>query len=40
MRPDKVQAVEAIKGHFAQGTSAVFLDFSGMTVAEVSALRS
>jgi large subunit ribosomal protein L10 len=40
MRPEKVEAVEAIKGHFARGTSAVFLDFSGMTVAEVSALRS
>ncbi len=40
MRPEKVEAVEAIKGHFAQGTAAVFLDFSGMTVAEVSALRS
>jgi large subunit ribosomal protein L10 len=40
MRPEKVQTVEAIKGHFAQGTAAVFLDFSGMTVAEVSALRS
>ncbi|MEY4551366.1 MAG: hypothetical protein RL685_7561 [Pseudomonadota bacterium] len=40
MRPEKVEAVEVIKGHFAQGTAAVFLDFSGMTVAEVSALRS
>lgn len=40
MRPEKVQAVEAIKGHFSKGTSAVFLDFSGMTVAEVSSLRS
>jgi large subunit ribosomal protein L10 len=40
MRPDKVQAVEAIKGHFERGTAAVFLDFSGMTVAEVSLLRS
>lgn len=40
MRPEKVQEVEAIKGHFARGTAAVFLDFSGMTVAEVSALRS
>lgn len=40
MRPEKVEAVEAIKGHFAKGTAAVFLDFSGMTVAEVSALRS
>jgi large subunit ribosomal protein L10 len=40
MRPEKVEAVEAIKGHFASGTAAVFLDFSGMTVAEVSALRT
>jgi large subunit ribosomal protein L10 len=40
MRAEKVQAVEAIKGHFDRGTSAVFLDFSGMTVAEVSRLRS
>jgi large subunit ribosomal protein L10 len=40
MRTDKVEAVEAIKGHFARGTAAVFLDFSGMTVAEVSQLRS
>jgi large subunit ribosomal protein L10 len=40
MRPEKVQAVEEIKGHFAKGTAAVFLDYSGMTVAEVSALRN
>jgi len=40
MRAEKVQAVEAIKDHFAKGTAAVFLDFSGMTVAEVSSLRS
>lgn len=40
MRPEKVEAVETIKGYFAAGTSAVFLDFAGMTVAEVSALRS
>ena len=40
MRADKVEAVETIKGYFAAGTSAVFLDFAGMTVAEVSALRS
>lgn len=40
MRPDKIQAVEEIKGHFAKGSAAVFLDYSGMTVAEVSALRS
>jgi large subunit ribosomal protein L10 len=40
MRPEKIQAVEEIKGHFAKGTAAVFLDYSGMTVAEVSSLRS
>jgi large subunit ribosomal protein L10 len=40
MRAEKLEAVEVIKGHFAQGTAAVFLDFSGMTVAEVSVLRS
>ena len=40
MRAEKLEAVEAIKGHFARGTAAVFLDFSGMTVAEVSQLRS
>ena len=40
MRPDKIQAVEEIKGHFAKGSAAVFLDYSGMTVAEVTALRS
>ena len=39
MRAEKIQAVEEIKGHFDQGTSAVFLDFSGMTVEEVSRLR-
>lgn len=40
MRPEKALAVEEIKGHFAKGTAAVFLDFSGMTVAEVSNLRN
>jgi large subunit ribosomal protein L10 len=40
MRPEKIQAVEEIKGHFEKGSAAVFLDYSGMTVAEVSALRS
>jgi large subunit ribosomal protein L10 len=40
MSPEKVQAVDEIKGHFARGTAAVFLDFSGMTVAEVSNLRN
>jgi large subunit ribosomal protein L10 len=40
MRADKIEAVAAIKGHFDRGSAAVFLDFSGMTVAEVSHLRS
>jgi large subunit ribosomal protein L10 len=40
MRPEKIQAVEDIKGHFDKGSAAVFLDYSGMTVAEVSNLRS
>lgn len=40
MRAEKVQAVEEIKGHFSRGSAAVFLDFSGMTVAEVSQLRN
>ena len=40
MRPEKIQAVEEIKGHFDKGSAAVFLDYSGMTVAEVSNLRS
>jgi large subunit ribosomal protein L10 len=40
MRPEKALAVEEIKGHFAKGSAAVFLDFSGMTVAEVSNLRN
>ncbi len=40
MRAEKQQAVDVIKGHFEASTAAVFLDFSGMTVAEVSQLRS
>jgi large subunit ribosomal protein L10 len=40
MRAEKIQAVSEIKGHFEQGSSAVFLDFSGMTVEEVSNLRN
>jgi large subunit ribosomal protein L10 len=40
MRAEKQQAVDVIKGHFQRGTAAVFLDFSGMTVAEVSQLRN
>ena len=33
LRSEKAQAIEDIKSHFSAGTSAVFLDFSGMTVA-------
>jgi large subunit ribosomal protein L10 len=40
MRAEKVQAVEEIKGFFDRGSAAVFLDYSGMTVAEVSQLRN
>jgi large subunit ribosomal protein L10 len=40
MRAEKQAAVDVIKGHFERGTAAVFLDFSGMTVAEVSQLRN
>jgi large subunit ribosomal protein L10 len=40
MRADKLESVEEIKGHFARGTAAVFLDYSGMTVAEVTKLRN
>lgn len=40
MRAEKIQAVEDIKGHFDRGSAAVFLDYSGMTVAEVTSLRN
>jgi large subunit ribosomal protein L10 len=40
MRAEKLESVEEIKGHFARGTAAVFLDYSGMTVAEVTKLRN
>ncbi len=39
-REEKAEAVETIKGYFEAGTSAVFLDYKGMTVEEVSKLRS
>jgi len=39
LRSEKVTAVEFIKERFGRMSSAVFLDFSGMTVAEVSTLR-
>jgi large subunit ribosomal protein L10 len=40
MRAEKLESVEEIKGHFARGSAAVFLDYSGMTVAEVTKLRN
>lgn len=39
LRDAKVQAVEDIKSRFERMTSAVFLDYGGMTVEEVSDLR-
>lgn len=39
VRADKLEAVESIKGYFEAGSSAVFLDYKGMTVEEVSNLR-
>jgi large subunit ribosomal protein L10 len=39
LRTEKVAAVEVIKERFGRMSSAVFLDFSGMTVEEVSLLR-
>lgn len=35
----KAEAIEVLKGRFQKMTSAVFLDFTGMTVEEVSKLR-
>jgi large subunit ribosomal protein L10 len=40
MRTDKATVVEDIKGRFSRMTSAVFLDFTGMTVEEVGNLRN
>jgi large subunit ribosomal protein L10 len=39
IRSDKVASVEQIKDRFSRMTSAVFVDYSGMTVAEVGRLR-
>lgn len=38
-RTAKAEAIEVLKGRFQKMTSAVFLDFTGMTVEEVSKLR-
>jgi large subunit ribosomal protein L10 len=40
MRTDKETAVKDIKGRFDRMTSAVFVDFTGMTVEEVGLLRN
>ncbi len=40
LRTEKTEAVERIKESFSKMTSAVFLDYTGMTVKEVSALRA
>jgi large subunit ribosomal protein L10 len=39
-RTQKAEAIESIKERFSQMTSAVFVDFSGMTVEEVTKLRN
>lgn len=38
-RPQKAEAIQSIKDRFQKMTSAVFLDFTGMTVEEVTKLR-
>lgn len=38
-RAQKAEAIETLKAQFGKMTSAVFLDFTGMTVGEVSKLR-
>jgi large subunit ribosomal protein L10 len=38
-RTQKIEAIDALKARFQKMTSAVFLDFTGMTVEEVSKLR-
>jgi large subunit ribosomal protein L10 len=40
IRADKATAVQEIKDRFDRMTSAVFVDYTGMTVAEVSKLRN
>jgi large subunit ribosomal protein L10 len=39
LKSEKVEQIEDIKARFARMTSAVFIDFQGMTVAEVTKLR-
>ncbi|HEY6561957.1 MAG TPA: 50S ribosomal protein L10 [Polyangiaceae bacterium] len=40
LRSEKVTAIDEIKDRFSRMTSAVFVDFTGMTVEEVSKLRA
>lgn len=40
LRTEKVTAIEDIKQRFDRMTSAVFVDFTGMTVAEIEGLRN
>src|SRR5262245_43840713 len=39
LRTDKAQAIDALKDRFQRMSSAVFVDFAGMTVEEVTKLR-
>ena len=39
LKSEKIEQIEDIKGRFAKMTSAVFVDFQGMTVEEVTKLR-
>ncbi len=39
LKSEKAQAIDAIKEQFSKMSSAVFVDYAGMTVAEVSKLR-
>lgn len=39
LRPEKARQIDEIKAQFAKMSSAVFLDFQGMTVEEVTKLR-
>lgn len=40
LRSEKTEVVQAIKDRFTRMTSAVFVDFSGMTVEEITRLRN
>ena len=40
LRSEKVEIIDDLRGRFAKMTSAVFVDFTGMTVEEVTKLRN